>query len=67
MQGSTDNASHSGTGDMYIMVGGAATAKHEGSGNANGVYGSYSSGQALGTGTTSINFLLGSGIVTTTV
>ena len=59
VQGSTDNARHSGTGDMYVMIGSAATAKHEGSGNANGVYGSYFSGQALGTGTTSINFLVG--------
>jgi len=59
VQGSTDNARHSGTGDMYVMIGSAANAKHEGSGNANGVYGSYSIGQALGTGTTSINFLVG--------
>tara|TARA_B110000902_G_scaffold266668_1_gene355393 strand:+ start:133 stop:3033 length:2901 start_codon:yes stop_codon:yes gene_type:complete len=59
VQGSTDNARHSGTGDMYIMVGGGATSNHEGSGNASGVYGGFHSGKASGTGTTSINFLVG--------
>ena len=44
---------------MYVMVGGGATANHEGSGNANGVYGGFHSGRASGTGTTSINFLVG--------